>query len=354
VEWLLERAIPLDLSGNPKYPRALVRAMAKRRGTLKKRPACNQRAGRPSFGEVLRTANRRAHERADNRRSGRRELRSVRAALAAPAPADGVIALEWPKRLTRWLLALVMLPLCWVTTWTFLSRFSAATVERGFWQTPEFWYFALGVLSMAGWFWSGLLQSFFLYLYVLGHELTHAAFVLLFRGRVTDIHVSTGGGYITTNKTNLVIALSPYFVPFWSVLCAAAYAVLRLTADLKPGWDLAFYAAMGVTWAFHMAWTLWMIPRDQPDLRENGTFFSLVVIYLSNLMVLVVLFCMAADSPLQDARGFALEWLRHAATWGDASWRWLERALSPLWSGMTVQAGFYGLPSRAAALDAPA
>jgi hypothetical protein len=104
--------------------------------------------------------------------------------------------------------------------------------------------------------------------------------------------------------------------------------------DLKHGWDLAFYAAMGVTWTFHMAWTLWMIPRDQPDLRENGTFLSLVVIYLSNLMVLVALLCMAADSPLRDAREFSLEWLRHAATWGDVFWRraqWVIETMASEW-----------------------
>lgn len=304
--------------------------MAKRRSSNpKKRLMSNQRRQGASLAEVFSLASRRAHERA-NRRSGKRELRSVRAAIAATAPADEGSSVEWTRRLMRWLLALVLLPLCWVTTWTFLSRFSMATVERGFWQTPEFWYFALGALSMIGWFWSGLLQSLFLYLYVLGHELTHAAFVVLFRGRVSNIHVSTEGGYITTNKTNLVIALSPYFVPFWSVVCALVYAALKLTVDLKHGWDLAFYALMGVTWTFHMAWTLWMIPRDQPDLRENGTFLSLVVIYLSNLMVLVALLCMAADSPLRDAREFSLEWLRHAATWGDAFWRraqWLIEEL---------------------------
>jgi hypothetical protein len=309
--------------------------MARRRSSNpKKRLMSNQRRQGVSLAEVFSLANRRAHERA-NRRSGKRELRSVRAAITATAPRqeDGG-SVEWTWRLMRWLLALVLLPLCWVTTWTFLSRFSQATVERGFWQTPEFWYFALGALSMAGWFWSGLLQSLFLYLYVLGHELTHAAFVVLFRGRVSNIHISTKGGYITTNKTNMVIALSPYFVPFWSVVCAVIYAVLRLTVDLKPWCDLAFYAAMGVSWTFHMAWTLWMIPRDQPDLKENGTFFSLVVIYLFNLMVLVALLCMAADSPLRDARDFAQEWLRHAATWGDVFWRrarWVIEAMAAEW-----------------------
>jgi hypothetical protein len=281
---------------------------------------------RPSLGELLSAANRRAHDQA-NRRSGRRGMKSVHAAIAMPADEFEHRSFDWLRRPLRWLVALMLLPLCWVTTWTFLLRFSHATVERGFWQSPEFWYFALGVLSMAGWFWSGLLKSFFLYLYVLGHELTHAVFVLFFRGRISDIHVSAEGGYITTDKTNLLIALSPYFVPFWSVVCALMYAVLQLSAELRPGWDLAFYALMGATWTFHMAWTLWMIPRDQPDLKQNGTCLSLVIIYQANLLVLVALFCMASESPLQDTREFALEWLRHAATWGDAGWRQISGLL---------------------------
>lgn len=98
----------------------------------------------------------------------------------------------------------------------------------------------------------------------------------IFRGKVTAFHVSVEGGYITTNKSNLVIALSPYFVPFWSVVLAVIYGLARIFAEPNPAWDLAFYAAMGLTWTFHMVWTLWMIPRDQPDLRENGIFLSLV------------------------------------------------------------------------------
>src|SRR5690606_403472 len=132
-------------------------------------------------------------------------------------------------------------------------------------------------------------QPFFLYLYVLGHELTHALFVVLFRGKVTDFHVSTEGGYITTNKTNLMIALSPYFVPFWSVVAALLFVAARHGFGLSGVWDKFFYAVVGLTWTFHMVWTLWMIPRDQPDLKENGTFLSLVVIFLANLLIVVAL-----------------------------------------------------------------
>jgi len=93
--------------------------------------------------------------------------------------------------------------------------------------------------------------------------------------------------------------------------------VVRYSAGLAQEWDRLLYALLGVTWTFHMVWTLWMIPRDQPDLKENGTFLSLTVIYLANLLVLAGLLCVAAESPLQNSREFAMEWFRHAATWGD-------------------------------------
>ncbi len=292
------------------------------------------------MGEMFGLANRRAHDGANRRmRAAVAGERSVHAAVAAAeAEAFAEPLAGWLTRLGRWVVALLLLPLCWVTTWTFLSRFSSVTVERGFWQSAEFWYFATGVLLMVGWFWSGLLKTFFLYLYVLGHELTHALFVLLFRGKVTDFHVSADGGYITTNKTNLLIALSPYFLPFWSVVCVGLYGFLRIAAEPKPGWDLVFYGMMGLTWTFHMAWTIWMLPRDQPDLRQNGTFLSLVVIYLANLLVLVALLCASEGSPLRAFREFGNEWLRHAAVWADLVWR----RVIPVLSGMAARQGAGG------------
>lgn len=305
--------------------------MAKKSKPVRKRPLKNQRRESASLAELLSSANRRAHEQA-NRRVGRREKKFVWSVIGAVEYEDHMEAeetTEWLKRLARWSLALLLLPLCWVTTWTFLARFSHA-VNQDFWRTAEFWYFATGALVMIGWFWSGLLQTFFLYLYVLGHELTHALFVVLYRGKVTDFHVSADGGYITTNKTNLVIALSPYFVPFWAILSAGVYAVVRYFGQISQEWDYLLYGLMGVTWTFHMVWTLWMIPRDQPDLKENGTFLSLVIIYFANLLVLVGLLCVAGHSPWESLRDFGSEWLRFAATWGDALVRGVNSAVMHL------------------------
>ncbi|MDQ2659368.1 MAG: hypothetical protein M3Y03_03005, partial [Verrucomicrobiota bacterium] len=54
------------------------------------------------------------------------------------------------------------------------------------------------------------------------------------------------------------------------------------------------YAIIGVTWAFHFTFTCWMIPKSQTDLTDHGTFFSLVVIYLMNLLLLSVMLVLAS------------------------------------------------------------
>jgi len=256
-------------------------------------------------------------------------MKSVWASVAAThEEGDFNDSLSVPGLLLRWLLAAVLLPFCWVTTWTFLSRLSDA--HGGFWQTQQFQWFSGGVVCMfIGFFWR-LIQVPLLYLYVLGHELTHALFVILFLGKVTDFSAKTTGGYITTNKSNLIIALSPYFVPFWSVVVTISYGLLRHFVVLGRWWEPGFYAVIGLTWTFHMVWTVWMLPRDQPDLQEHGRFFSLVVIYLANLLLLVALLCVAAESPWQDAYAFAMDWLRYAATSADTIWRWAWRAIDDL------------------------
>jgi hypothetical protein len=289
---------------------------------VRRSPPPNLRRTRPSFADTLRLANRRAHEQANRRMGPVDEVKSIRAALqsgALPHP-----AWRWVPRMQRWAVGLLLLPFCWLTTWTLLTRFLHLTLERGFWQAAEFWYFSAGVLLMLGWLCTGLWRTPFLYLYVLGHELTHAIFVLCCRGRVGAIHISTEGGYITTNKTNLLIALSPYFVPFWSIVCLLAYLLAGLLTEIPPLGQRTLYGFLGLTWTFHMVWTLWMLPKDQPDLRENGTFFSLVLIYLGNLAVLVALLCLVDPSPARSAVEFGREWLDLLLRSFDRCMLWLE------------------------------
>lgn len=270
----------------------------------------NRRRRRQTFAEALRRANARAHERT-NRRLGQRDLKHVRAAIAGPAFGYEEAPAGTLTRLGRWLLGLLLLPLCWVTSWTFFTQFSDATLDHGFWKMPAFWYFATGVLLMTGWFFTGLLRPVFLYLYVLGHELTHILFIWVFRGRVSDWGVSLDGGYVTTDKSNIVIALSPYFIPLWAALGVVVHALLGLAVELPPVSDKILFGWVGFFWAFHLLWTLWMIPRDQPDLKENGRFLSLVIIYLANQLILAALLC-AVAKPFGFAE-FGGQWMANAA-----------------------------------------
>ena len=170
-------------------------------------------------------------------------------------------------------------------------------------------------------FYSGILRKAFLYLYVLGHELTHAFFVIFHLGKVTEMKVSTDGGYIATNKSNILIALSPYFFPFWSVTLISVYGFLAWFDKLPQNSDIVFYGALGMSWTFHLCWTLWMIPRDQPDLKENDTFFSLVFIYFANILTLSMMLC--AASPQLDFSSFFASWWVHAEELARWSKEWV-------------------------------
>ena len=101
------------------------------------------------------------------------------------------------------------------------------------------------------------------------------------------------GGHIVTNKNNFLIALAPYFFPLYSIFAIALYGALSLFMNVQPYGKL-LYAIIGVTWAFHFTFTVWMIPKNQSDLSDQGTFFSLVVIYLMNLMLLSIMLVLAA------------------------------------------------------------
>lgn len=282
-----------------------------------------QNRKRPRLGDgFISSVKKRSDERTNRRLHSRGK--PIWASLAARdfQEEDGKAGLL--THITRASLACLLLPLCWVTTWVFLARFSHATVEQGFWQTQPFWYFAVGSLVMLGWFWSRIAQPAFLYCYVFGHELTHAAFVKCFGGKILEIEWGADGGYVTTDKTNWVIALSPYFVPFWSVIAVIVYVAAGVFYEITPLGNQVFYGVMGATWSFHLAWTLWMIPRDQPDLKDNGTFLSLTLIYFGNLLVLIGLLCLATPAPLESLRDFGHSWFATAMTWGDAALRWLE------------------------------
>ena len=216
-------------------------------------------------------------------------------------------------RSVKTIIAFFLLPLAYILTQTFFTSLSRETLDHAFWATPQFWFFSLGAVVWSLTF-VGLRRypaafDIFLYAYVFGHELTHAVWVWMMGGRVSKFNVSTDGGYIHTDTHNFWIALAPYFYPIYSFVLLAAYAVTALFTDVQP-YDRWFFALLGVTWAFHASFTLWMIPKGQSDLTRHGTFFSLTVIYLMNLILLSAMLIIA--SPHVSFVGFARELFHNA------------------------------------------
>jgi hypothetical protein len=220
---------------------------------------------------------------------GRVVVRSVAGSTSRTfsAPPEGFMV---PTRWVKFVFGVFLLPVCGVVTQTFFTAFARATVTQRLWTGEEFWFFSLGaVLWLIAFF--GLPRP--ILIYVFGHEATHALWVWLMGGRVSRFRVGSDGGHVVTTKANFWIALAPYFFPIYSILTIAIYGGLSLFLNMQP-YGRVLYAVIGITWAFHLTFTCWMIPKNQTDLTDQGTFFSLVVIYLMNLLLLSVMLVLAS------------------------------------------------------------
>ncbi|PYL69955.1 MAG: hypothetical protein DMF22_10480 [Verrucomicrobia bacterium] len=238
---------------------------------------------------TLAATKRRSTTNRGKRKAGRAEkiVRNVARARTIVPASDPLIV---PTRWVKFVFAIFLLPICAILSQTFFTVFARATVTQRLWAGEEFWFFSLGaILWLIAFF--GLPRP--IVIYVFGHVLTHALWVLLMGGRVSRFRVGRDGGHVVTNRNNFWIALAPYFFPLYSILAIATYGVLSLFLNVQP-YGRLLYAVIGATWAFHFTFTCWMIPKNQTDLSDQGTFFSLVVIYLMNLLLLSVMLILAS------------------------------------------------------------
>jgi hypothetical protein len=231
----------------------------------------------------------------------KRTKTKLRAALAPAMPAT------IPTRWVKFIVGLFLLPPAWLLTQTFFTAFTRATLHEAFWATGEFWFFSLGLIIWLVAF-LGLPRP--LWVYVFGHELTHALWVLLQGGKVSEFKITKHGGHILSDRINTWIALAPYFFPIYSLLVIALYGLAGLFWDMAP-FRPVLYMLIGATWGFHITFTLWMIPRGQTDITYGGTFFSLVLIYILNVAVVAVFLIVA--SPGITLIGFGRELIVNTA-----------------------------------------
>jgi len=131
------------------------------------------------------------------------------------------------------------------------------------------------------------------FLYVLGHEAVHAGTSWIFGGRIKGFKVSKEGGAVTTDKTNVVVELSPYFVPIYAIIIAVIYFVVASSYNINGA---TFVFLIGFTLAFHIISTIEVMKIRQPDIVKSGYIFSIIFVYVLNIVVILLIFSLLFPS----------------------------------------------------------
>jgi len=125
------------------------------------------------------------------------------------------------------------------------------------------------------------------YMYVLGHEAVHAGMAWIFGGKIKSFKVSEKGGSVGTDKTNFVIELAPYFVPIYTAIIAVIYFIVSQSYQINGA---IFLFLIGFTLAFHLVSTVEIMKVKQPDIVKSGYVFSIVMVYIINIIVISLIF----------------------------------------------------------------
>jgi hypothetical protein len=185
------------------------------------------------------------------------------------------------RTLSRWAIGIALLPLLWVLVRKLTGMMSAVAAE-GY---KTWWLYLAGATSYLA---AERILSKPMWLYIVGHELTHALSGLLSGARIYSMRAGTKGGEVQLSKSNAFIALSPYIVPFYAALVVIAYAAARrwwAGGNVLP----AFQALLGASLAFHFSLTFSALHGQQSDLKVVGFFLSGVVIAIGNILILSLL-----------------------------------------------------------------
>jgi hypothetical protein len=231
-------------------------------------------------------------------------------------------------KLLKFIIALALAPFVAGEIWTVIDLARAAAASGPF---AEKWFISLGA-GMATWLLIYFLLPRTTWIYVLGHELTHALTAMMAGGKISSFQVGPKGGHVITDKVNWWITLSPYFVPLYALIWMALWISADFYHPLKP-YQPILYFGIGVLWCFHLTFTASMVRLGQTDLSSQGIIFSLVIILLTNLVFFLFLFAMLAHNltwtdsgelflhRVGDAYIFTWHGLRHAATWAWSFWK---------------------------------
>ena len=155
-----------------------------------------------------------------------------------------------------------------------------------------------------------------MWIYVFGHELTHAIWTWAMGGKVKKFKASSKGGHVVVSKSNFLTVLAPYFFPLYAILIAAVFkgASLFWNVERIAVW---FHLLLGAAYGFHLTLTWQALQTEQSDVSSQGYLFSATIIFLGNAIVLLV--AIPALTAAVDL-AVAFQW------WGESTWGILRRA----------------------------
>jgi len=188
------------------------------------------------------------------------------------------------SRVPRWLklcVGILLLPVCLATVqalWLVMTRTGAGAATR-------IWLPLLA--GAACWVSVFLLLPKPMWIYVLGHESTHAVWTWIFGGKVKKFKAGSSGGHVVTTKSNFLITLAPYFFPFYAVLVVMVFLLGDLLWHWRRSYLPWFHLLLGAAYAFHITLTMEILKTRQTDITSQGYIFSAVVIFLGNALVLL-------------------------------------------------------------------
>jgi hypothetical protein len=208
----------------------------------------------------------------------------------------------------KFIFGLLLLPVCAG------AAYALWQVLRSSGHADTFWVAALG--GAACWTVIYWLLPKPMWIYVFGHELTHAVWTWLMLGRVKQFKASANGGHVVVTRSNFLIALAPYFFPLYAVLVVCGFLLGRWIWQWE-NYQVWFHLFLGAAYAFHVTLTLHVLQSHQSDLTDQGYLFSFVVIFLGNITVLLVgvpLLTVQVDVPTAfrwwgDATAATLQWI---------------------------------------------
>ena len=199
----------------------------------------------------------------------------------------------------RMLLGVALLPMCWGVVRAFCDSVVAAAGESGG-ITAESIALLGGMLAFAL-CWMSVPHP--VKTYVLGHELTHAIWGLLFGAVPSRLRISESGGSVNLTKSNMLITLAPYFFPFYTFVVVIAAIVTYAFVRPLP-WLPLWMFMVGFTWAFHVLFTIETLSQRQPDVNLYGRVFSWVFIFLANVALVLVFLAAVTSLSFAQLGGF--------------------------------------------------